>query len=118
MIHSLLNLRLYTNVFFFLSSQWLYDASQIIFPSVYMSEQILPNNRPRMVRGRIRESQRLAAKNPSAAKPQVIAYHRYVFTDTGRYLSEADTLAAVTALKSTGADGLVLWGASRDLNSK
>lgn len=83
-----------------------------------MTEKILPNNRAKMVRGRVRESQRLAAKNPSATKAQVIAYHRYVFTDSGRYLSESDTLAAVTALKATGADGLVLWGATGDLNSK
>lgn len=78
-----------------------------------MSEQILANNRPRMVRGRVRESQRLARQ-----QQQVIAYHRYVFTDTGRYVSESDTLAVINALKSTGADGVVLWGSSKDLNTK
>lgn len=53
-----------------------------------MTESILPNNRPKMVRGRITESKRLSGKCPCSPKPQVIAYHRYVFTDTGNYLNE------------------------------
>lgn len=64
-------------------TQWLYDASQVVYPSVYMSEQILPENRGRMVRGRVQEAKRLARRGQP-----VIVYHRYVFTDSGRYLSE------------------------------
>lgn len=67
-------------------TQWIYDASDVIYPSVYMSEQLKPNDRVKMVRGRVRESIRLAERSP--LKPKVIAYFRYVFTDTKKYLSE------------------------------
>lgn len=68
-------------------TQWLYDASQVVYPSVYMSEQILPQNRGRMVRGRVQEAKRLARRGQP-----VIVYHRYVFVDSGRYLGEVSRL--------------------------
>lgn len=53
-----------------------------------MSEQINPNDRVKMVRGRIRESVRLSKKSRAMKKPQVIAYYRYVFTDTKKFISD------------------------------
>lgn len=94
-------------------TQWLYDASQVIYPSVYLSEAVEPAHRGRMVAGRVQEAKRLA----HSGQP-VIVYHRYVYTDSRRLLSEADTLAAFHAMRDTGADGVILWGASRDLNSR
>lgn len=73
---------------FFHRTQWIYDGSDVIYPSVYMSEQIHPKDRVRMVRGRMKESIRLARQSPNAKKPQVIAYFRYVFTDTKKFLSD------------------------------
>lgn len=96
-------------------TQWLYDASQVIFPSVYMSEQILPQNRVKMVRGRVQEAQRLRR---FGVDQKVIAYHRYVLSDSREFLSESDTWAMFNAMKQLGADGVILWGASNDLNSK
>ena len=72
----------------FCRTQWIYDASDVIFPSVYMSEHIQPNDRVRMVRGRVQESIRLARRSRSPQKPKVIAYFRYVFTDSRKFLSE------------------------------
>ncbi|KAG4078529.1 hypothetical protein HA402_009241 [Bradysia odoriphaga] len=100
------------------STQWLYDASDVIFPSVYMTEKVAPRNRPPMVRGRIKESMRLSRNVKRSSKPLVIAYHRYKFTDSLKYLSEADHLGAIKAMKATGADGLILWGAWNDINTK
>lgn len=53
-----------------------------------MNEQILLNDRVRMVRGRVRESVRLSKRSRNPQKPKVIAYFRYVFTDTKKYLTE------------------------------
>lgn len=69
-----------------------------------------------MVRGRVHEAQRMT--RGGAKQQQVIAYHRYVFTDTDRYVSESDTLAVLTAMQSAGADGVILWGSSKDLDTK
>ncbi|XP_055318699.1 hyaluronidase Tab y 2.0101-like [Sitodiplosis mosellana] len=99
-------------------TQWIYDASDVIYPSVYMTEQILPNDRARMVRGRVKESIRLARRSRNPQKPRVIAYFRYVFTDTKKYLNQKDTYEALNTVKSIGGDGVVLWGSSFDLNTK
>lgn len=72
-------------------TQWIYDSSDVIYPSVYMSEQIRPNDRVKMVRGRVKESIRLSRRARGSRKPKVIAYFRYVFTDTKKYLNEVRT---------------------------
>lgn len=69
-------------------TQWIYDASDVIYPSVYMSEQLPPNDRVKMVRGRVRESIRLSKRANSSKQRKVIAYFRYVFTDTKKFLNE------------------------------
>lgn len=56
-----------------------------------MSEQIQPNDRVKMVRGRVRESIRLAKRARGPQKPKVIAYFRYVFTDSKKFLSEVNS---------------------------
>lgn len=53
-----------------------------------MTEQIKPDDRVRMVRGRVREAMRLATRKGSIDRAQVLAYFRYVFTDTKKYLNE------------------------------
>lgn len=83
-----------------------------------MSEQISSNDRVKMVRGRLRESMRLAKRSRSVQKPKVIAYFRYVFTDTKRFIGQKDTYDALQTVKSSGGDGVVLWGSSFDLNTK
>lgn len=83
-----------------------------------MSEQIRPENRASMVRGRVREAVRLAQRTHGTENAKVIAYHRYVFTDTNKFVSEKDTFDVINAIKSTGGDGVVLWGSSFDLNSR
>lgn len=60
----------------------------MIYPSVYMSEKIKPNDRVRMVSGRVKESMRLSKQSRSSKKPKVIAYYRCFFTDTQKLLSK------------------------------
>lgn len=56
-----------------------------------MSEKMKPNDRAPMVRGRVRESLRLA-RNSRGRDRKVIVYYRYLFTDTRRYLSQVGIL--------------------------
>lgn len=83
-----------------------------------MSEQMTPNVRASMIRGRIRESIRLAKRSRSPEPKKVIAYYRYVFSDTRNLLSEQETFDALNTIKSSGANGVVLWGSSFDLNTR
>lgn len=100
------------------STKWLYDASDIIYPSVYMTEQMPPNVRLAMIRGRVRESIRLAWRSRNPEQKKVIAYHRYLFSDTRNLLNERETFDALNTIKASGANGVILWGSSFDLNSR
>lgn len=53
-----------------------------------MSEQMNPSYRVKLVRGRVKESIRLAKRVQNPHQPKVIAYFRYVFIDTKNYLNE------------------------------
>lgn len=53
-----------------------------------MNEKIKPKDRAAMVRGRVRESVRLARNARRGRDRQVIVYYRYLFTDTKRYISQ------------------------------
>lgn len=74
------------------STRWLYDMSDIIYPSVYMTEQMQPNDRVRMVRGRLREAIRLSQEVRTFNRPKVLAYYRYVFTDTNKFISQVSNV--------------------------
>lgn len=83
-----------------------------------MSEQMTLNVRTAMIRGRIRESIRLAKRSRNPEPKKVIAYYRYLFSDTKNFLNEQETFDALNTIKSSGANGVILWGSSFDLNSR
>lgn len=95
---------------------WLFKASDIIYPSVYLSEKLPQRSRAGLVRGRVRESLRLS--NRVSHQPKTLTYIRYVYTDTRRPLTESDLLTALQTMRSERSDGVILWGSSNDLNSR
>lgn len=76
------------------------------------------SNRIPMVRGRVKEAIRVARQVNKSTKPKVYVYHRYVFTDSLNYIDERDTFNILDEIRRVGADGVILWGSSYDLNSK
>ncbi|XP_052902328.1 hyaluronidase Tab y 2.0101-like [Anopheles moucheti] len=98
---------------------WLYDGSDIIFPSVYLRQKLSSSEREQLIRGRVREAVRVAQRTiGSKPRRKVLTYLRYVYTDTIQYLTESDWINALAAMKSTGSDGIILWGSSFDLNTR
>lgn len=95
---------------------WLFKSSDIIYPSVYLSEKLPQRSRAGLVRGRVRESLRLSKR--VSHQPKTLTYIRYVYTDTRRVLTESDLLTALQTMRSERSDGVVLWGSSNDLNSR
>lgn len=98
--------------------QWLIDDSDLVLPSVYLNEQLLPSHRVPMIQGRIEEAMRMAKRVQNKIKPKTLVYHRFNFADTLKYLSEVDQLNALSAIKQSGADGVILWGSSNDFNTR
>ncbi|XP_065073628.1 hyaluronidase Tab y 2.0101-like [Ochlerotatus camptorhynchus] len=98
--------------------QWLFDDSDIIFPSVYLREKLGAGDRVKLIRGRVKEAVRVAGRAQVQPKPRVLTYIRYVYTDSIKFLTETDWINALNAMKKFGSDGVILWGSSYDLNSK
>lgn len=98
--------------------QWLFDDSDIIFPSVYLREKLGAGDRVKLIRGRVKEAVRVAGRAQVQPKPRVLTYIRYVYTDSIKFLTESDWINALNAMKQLGSDGVILWGSSYDLNNK
>lgn len=96
---------------------WLFKKTDIIMPSVYMSEKMPYNFRVKMVKGRLEEAKKMAPYS-AKGKGQIYAYFRYCYTDTLKNLEEEILLGAFKTIIAGGAEGVILWGSSHDLNSK
>lgn len=72
------------------SIMWLFDGSDIIFPSVYLREKLSPSEREQLIRGRVREAVRVAQRTKPRRK--VLTYLRYVYTDSIQYLTEVSMM--------------------------
>ncbi|EDS27164.1 hyaluronidase [Culex quinquefasciatus] len=69
--------------------QWMFDGSDIIYPSVYLREKLSPGERVKLIRGRVREAVRVAKRAKTGQdRPRVLTYIRYVYTDSIKYLTE------------------------------
>ncbi|GAB0093057.1 Hyaluronidase [Sergentomyia squamirostris] len=96
---------------------WLYENSDVLLPSVYLSESMAPNMRKSIVKGRVGEANRMARATHHRPRPQVLTYIRYVYTDTLNFLSQADLYDTFSVMEQKKSDG-ILWGSSFDLNSQ
>nr|E0XKJ9.1 RecName: Full=Hyaluronidase Tab y 2.0101; AltName: Full=Allergen Tab a 2; AltName: Allergen=Tab y 2.0101; Flags: Precursor [Tabanus yao]ADM18346.1 putative Tab y 2 allergen [Tabanus yao] len=97
---------------------YMFENSDVIYPAVYLQTDLAQKNQTGLVKGRVDEAVRMAKMVKKPAKPPVLVYHRYVFTDTLEYISKENTTAVFKAMKDNGADGVIIWGSSFDLNSK
>jgi hypothetical protein len=102
---------------FLFSLKWLFTASDFIGPSVYIYENTMAvENRPKMVRGRVREAVRAAKQAPN--KPIVLTYVRYNYADTKALMTKVDLQRLLRNVISEEGDGVILWGSSNDITSK
>lgn len=96
--------------------QWLFRESDVIFPSVYMSEQMPVSYRVPMVKGRVAEAKKMSDSVDDGRK--IYTYIRYCYTDTLNYLEESILIRAIKEMINEGSEGVILWGSSNDLNSR
>lgn len=96
---------------------WLFEESDVIFPSVYMSEMMPVDYRVPMVKGRVKEARRMA-EYAKPGKGQIYTYIRYCYTNTLRNLEEGILFNAIQEMINEGSEGVILWGSSGDLNTR
>ncbi|ERL95163.1 hypothetical protein D910_12432, partial [Dendroctonus ponderosae] len=86
------------------------------FPSVYLQESYSPQERVQYIERSLAEALRL--RNQLKTHKKIYVYFWYQFQDTGNYISEEQLYLPLKAIAKYNIDGMVLWGASANVNSK
>jgi hypothetical protein len=71
----------YIQLLFMYRMSWLFDNSNILLPSVYLHYKLSPNQRVKLVRGRIEEAIRVSRKSQNKEKIRVLPYYWYKYQD-------------------------------------
>lgn len=96
---------------------WLFDRQDTLLPSVYLRESLTGDERVGLVSGRVKEALRIARKMPS--RPRILPYYWYKYQDQrDKYLNSTDLEFTLRKISDLGADGLIIWGSSDDINTK
>ncbi|GJQ75196.1 hypothetical protein Trydic_g9798 [Trypoxylus dichotomus] len=101
--------------------KWLFTTSTVYYPSLYFSQSMLTSEKKiiQMVQGRLKESQRIISTLPKVlTKPKVLPYIWLKYRDTNEYMTKEDLSTIFMVLKSMHADGVIIWGSSKDVNSR
>ncbi|XP_077298516.1 hyaluronidase B-like [Arctopsyche grandis] len=98
--------------------QWLWDESDILFPSVYMSKNRLSSaERLQMVKGRVLEARRVASRTNRNSLIYPYVWYKYQ-DETSEFVTKADLHSAISHMKNSNLNGAVIWGSSNDVSSR
>ncbi|XP_044050207.1 hyaluronidase PH-20-like isoform X1 [Siniperca chuatsi] len=99
---------------------WLWERSTALFPSVYLHQTL--RNSPKAtlyVRNRVQEALRVAALPKRPYTVPIYVYSRPLYRDqTQKFQSQMDLVSTVGESAALGASGVVMWGGTKDYNSK
>ncbi|KOX79591.1 Hyaluronidase, partial [Melipona quadrifasciata] len=96
---------------------WLFELQDVFLPSVYLRLSLTSNQRVGLVGGRVKEALRIARQ--MMTRKQVLPYYWYKYQDQRETnLSKDDLEATLKKIINLGADGLIIWGSSSDINTK
>uniref|UniRef100_P49370 Hyaluronidase A n=1 Tax=Vespula vulgaris TaxID=7454 RepID=HUGAA_VESVU len=95
---------------------WLFNNQNVLLPSVYVRQELTPDQRIGLVQGRVKEAVRIS--NNLKHSPKVLSYWWYVYQDeTNTFLTETDVKKTFQEIVINGGDGIIIWGSSSDVNS-
>ncbi|XP_053974578.1 hyaluronidase-like [Hylaeus anthracinus] len=96
---------------------WLFGLEDVLLPSVYLRWSLTSSQRVGLVSGRVKEALRIAQQ--TTPRKKVLPYYWYKYQDQrDAYLNKADLEATLRKISDLGADGLIIWGSSNDINTK
>uniref|UniRef100_A0A3Q3X1Z8 Hyaluronidase n=1 Tax=Mola mola TaxID=94237 RepID=A0A3Q3X1Z8_MOLML len=99
---------------------WLWRDSTALFPSIYLSSTL--RNSPHVklfVRNIVKEAQRVAEQPKHPYMVPIYVYSRPVYRDQiQKFLTQMDLVSTVGEAAALGASGIIMWGGSKDFNSK
>ncbi|XP_076763693.1 hyaluronidase [Xylocopa sonorina] len=95
---------------------WLFELEDVLLPSVYLRLSLTSSERVGLVGGRVKEALRISKQTGGR---KVLPYYWYKYQDRrDAYLSKADLEATLRKISDLGADGVVIWGSSSDINTQ
>ncbi|XP_026668165.1 hyaluronidase-like [Ceratina calcarata] len=98
---------------------WLFELEDVLLPSVYLRLSLTSGQRVGLVAGRVKEALRIAKQTSAGTRKKVLPYYWYKYQDQrDTYLNKADLEATLRKISDLGADGLIIWGSSNDINTK
>ncbi|XP_053620163.1 hyaluronidase-5-like [Plodia interpunctella] len=90
---------------------WLWSESRVLYPSVYSSVELTTSELSSMICGRVSEAIRVRRQGSP-----VLPYFWFRYREGG-FLSKEDLTTALKTFYSSGADGFIIWGSSKDVNT-
>uniref|UniRef100_A0A8D8UZ88 Hyaluronidase n=1 Tax=Cacopsylla melanoneura TaxID=428564 RepID=A0A8D8UZ88_9HEMI len=94
-------------------NRWLFSASSSLYPSLYLKHSNMTEiDRMRFMQGRLEETNRVRDASP------VYPYIWFKYFDDKEFLKDSDMINSIIIPKKLGADGVIIWGSSNDVNSE
>ncbi|XP_026807100.1 hyaluronidase-like [Rhopalosiphum maidis] len=98
-------------------SKWLFEESTAIYPSLYFKyENMSSEKRSKFMQGRMVEAIRV--EKMSSSKKFVYPYTWIKYYDTKQFVEKTDLMNSFSIPKKNDASGVIIWGASNDVNSE
>ncbi|KAL1115633.1 hypothetical protein AAG570_005923 [Ranatra chinensis] len=96
-------------------SKWMWDTSDALYPSVYFSEKdMTERKRAKLIQGRVQEGARIASKK----NKRLYVYTWFKYQDTREFVSQTDMRSNLIVPRKYGADGVIIWGSTKDVNTR
>ncbi|CAH2098510.1 unnamed protein product [Euphydryas editha] len=90
---------------------WMWSESSALYPSVYSSRNLTTSQLSSLVRGRVKEANRVRRNNSP-----VLPYYWFRYREGG-YMKEEDLDVVLKTFYKSNASGFIIWGSSNDVNT-
>ncbi|KAL3270895.1 hypothetical protein HHI36_021407 [Cryptolaemus montrouzieri] len=98
---------------------WLYKESDLLLPSIYLSDKMSSKDKMELIEGRVNEAHRIVGYLGSGRhNPSILPYFWYKYQDSKRFMSKVDLKNSFSLLSNLRIDGVIIWGSSNDVNTK
>ncbi|XP_047539374.1 hyaluronidase-5-like [Vanessa atalanta] len=90
---------------------WMWSESTALYPSVYSSKNLSSDQLGSLVRGRVREANRVRRY-----ETPILPYYWFRYREGG-YMTEEDLNVVLKSFYKSNASGFIIWGSSNDVNT-
>ncbi|CAH1129628.1 unnamed protein product [Ceutorhynchus assimilis] len=97
------------------SLKWLFDACDVLYPSVYVPESYTQAQQKQYVKNNLDEAFRVRDEVSPGTK--IVPYVMNKYRDTFNFMTEGDMNATIATVASYDVDAVIIWGRYSDANT-